>query len=41
VTEVEVSPRADQKLSKIVLQRLARYVLNDNLVIGVGTWREW
>jgi hypothetical protein len=38
--EEEVSPRAGQRPGKIVLQGLARFVLNDNLVIGLGTWRE-
>jgi hypothetical protein len=41
VTEVEVSPRAGQRLSKIALKGLARYSLNDNFVIGLGTRREW
>jgi 3'-phosphoadenosine 5'-phosphosulfate (PAPS) 3'-phosphatase len=37
---MEVSPRADQRLNKIVLQRLASYAPNDKLVIGLGTRRE-
>jgi hypothetical protein len=40
VTEEEVSPRAGQSLGKLELYGLARFALNDNLVIGLGTRRE-
>jgi hypothetical protein len=40
VTEKEFSPRAGQRLGKIALSGLARYVLNYNLVIGPRTGRE-
>jgi hypothetical protein len=40
VTEVEFSPRAGQRPSKIALQRLAGYAPNNNLVIEPGTRRE-
>jgi hypothetical protein len=40
-TEVDISARADQRMNKRALYRLARYAPNDNLVTGPGTRREW
>jgi hypothetical protein len=40
VTDVEVIPGAGQWLDEITLKRLARYVLNNYLIFGPGTWRE-
>jgi hypothetical protein len=40
VIEEEVSPRAGQTPGKLAIEGLARFVLDDNLVIGLGTRRE-
>jgi hypothetical protein len=40
VTEEEVSPRAGQRPGKLAFYRLARFDLNNNLVIGLDTGRK-